>query len=128
MTAEAVPQVLLCVAGTEILQTGEQCLLSDLRRTCDTRYLFLSFDHASLIEYCCAGNRCLGERCKYAGGSFIGHTAGIQSDLHIVGLDQLTKRDAGVTHFSAMTFVDDDLTQTKESMQLFAEEVLPAFR
>lgn len=92
MAAEAVPQVLLCVAGTEILQTGEQCLLSDLRRTCDARYLFLSFNHASLIEYCCAGNRCRGECCKYAGGSFVWHTAGIQSDLHIVGLDQLAKR------------------------------------
>lgn len=68
MAAEAVPQVLLCVAGTEILQAGEQCLLSDLRRTCDARYLFLSFNHASLIEYCCAGNRCRGECCKYAGG------------------------------------------------------------
>ena len=83
MAAEAVPQVLLCVAGTEILQTGEQCLLSDLRRTCDARYLFLSFNHASLIEYCCAGNRCRGECCKYAGGSFVWHTAGIQSDLHM---------------------------------------------
>lgn len=51
-----------------------------------------SINHASLIEYCCAGNRCRGECCKYAGGSFVWHTAGIQSDLHIVGLDQLAKR------------------------------------
>lgn len=100
MAAEAVPQVLLCVAGTEILQTGEQCLLSDLRRTCDARYLFLSFNHASLIEYCCAGNRCRGECCKYAGGSFVWHTAGIQSDLHTIigggGLARLT----GITFFA----------------------------
>ena len=36
--------------------------------------------------------------------------------------------DAGVTHFSALTFVDKDIERTKESMQFFAEEVLPAFK
>ena len=63
-----------------------------------------------------------------------GRDASNIADRHLIGsVDEVIERiqqyiDAGVTHFSAMTFVDDDLTQTRESMQLFAEEVLPAFR
>ncbi len=53
---------------------------------------------------------------------------------NIVGcVDEVVDRigayiEAGVTHFSALTFVDLDIEQTKESMQFFAEEVMSRFR
>ena len=43
-------------------------------------------------------------------------------------LKEMNMGEWEMQRFEEITFVDDDLTQTKESMQLFAEEVLPAFR
>lgn len=36
--------------------------------------------------------------------------------------------DAGVTHFAALMFAGNDLSDTKEQMHCFAEEIMPRFR
>jgi len=66
-----------------------------------------------------------------ANSTMKGRDASNYADRNLVGsVDEVVERisqyvEAGVTHFSAMTFIDDDIPQTLESMQFFAEEVLP---
>ena len=55
-------------------------------------------------------------------------------DRELVGsIEEVIERihdyiNAGVTHFSALTFADNTLEETKEHMQRFAEEVFPHFK
>ncbi len=55
-------------------------------------------------------------------------------DRNIVGdVDEVCEKiqsyiDAGVTHFSALTFVDKDIPKTEEAMQYFSEEVMSKFK
>lgn len=68
-----------------------------------------------------------------ANSTMKGRDATNYGDRNLVGsVDEVLERiqqyvEAGVTHFSAMTFVDKDIERTKESMQFFAEEVLSKF-
>lgn len=69
-----------------------------------------------------------------ANSTMKGRDATNYSDRNLVGsVDEVLEKinqyiEAGVTHFSALTFVDKDIAHTEESMQFFAEEVLSKFK